>query len=312
MGATPRSSSSPWHDLIINDVTLTLDKRPRCNLVIRNTHLPALWDTGSAVSLLARSAVQHLLSPSLRRPCRMSLKSASGHYLTGLECYQLPFTIGDHSDSFTFVVADNLKTKCILGTNFMARFLYFINPLTGHATRYVPPVIPSPLPSDVSQYAHSASTHTISPNTEKLIKLPLPRSHDTYVTVNPDNNLVPGSLVVVTPAVVEPQDSIVYASVCNPTLFPFKIEKGDALCPYSPISDLPVSCDELFCSQVAAVTVPPSTTTPPADLSSVPSALRPKFEALLRKHHALLNDDADDIGHCGVLPQDITLKDPML
>ena len=304
---------------IINDVTLTPDKRPKCTIIIYNKKIPALWDTGSAVSLFTTAAVKTFL-PSLKRlPCNITLKSANGSPLTGLRRYLVKFTINDHTAVFPFIISDNLHTTCILGSDFMAHFNYFISPRTGHAVRDISPYLnaTSPHHSTVS-LTHPLTAHsdiTVPPSSEKVVKVDVP-TDDTEISVNPDNQLIPHSLVVVAPAIVNVNNRTAHVVVSNPTLFPFKITQSQPICSFQPLSP-----DSSECLSVNAILKPTNTTHTSqgtassativqADMSNIPQCYRAQFQALLQKYSNLLNDAADDIGHCELMPQNIELKDP--
>ena len=207
---------------------------PRCTIIVYNKQLPALWDTGSAVSLFTKSAVQTFL-PSLKRlPCNINLRSANGTPLTGLRQYLMKFTIGNHTASFPFIISDNLHTTCILGSDFMAYLNYYISPRTGHAIPDISPyLMPSHSSPPITNPLTAYSNFTIPPSSERAVKVDVPTDHKG-ISVNPDNALVPNSLVIVAPAIVKRNNRTAHVVLSNPTLFPFKITHNQPLCSYQP------------------------------------------------------------------------------
>ena len=228
--------------------------------------------------------------PALKRlPCDITLRSANGSPLTGLRRYLIKFTINEHTAVFPFIISENLRTTCILGSDFMSHFNYFISPRTGHALRDISPYLPSSLPSTPIKDPLTAHTDiTIPPSAEKIIKVDVP-TDDVEISVNPDNVLIPQSLVIVAPAIVKVNNKVANVVVSNPTLFPFKILRNQTLCSYqshAPNSSSSFSVDSIL-TPVANTQNKQNKNSGPiikADLNNIPIQYRPKFQALLQQY----------------------------
>ena len=235
------------------------------------------------------------------RPLRHALRSASGHDITVLGLVSLDLSIEClPAATFRFVVARGLPLDCILGNDFIKHFNVFLNPQTGHAFTNICPYLIGPESTMTARPLNAEVRHELTPGrSETRVSLNTSLPDGTY-EVNVDNDLIPNLLGFVMPGLVKVMSQRVEVLVSNCTDVPLFLPRQLPIarlsqCPYDKGAVMAVSATS---SPMEAV-----------DFSHIPPDFREQFRGLLRSYAHLMNDDAADIGKCGLVKQRIVLKD---
>ena len=267
---------------ICNEVSAN-DSRPTSLISILDRDLSALWDTGSAVSLVNHSVIgpHNLANLSDGPRSGLRLQSASGHDLKLTGHKVLPLMIDKKLYHHPCYLVENLGTNCILGIDFMNK--YNVRIQTGSRSISVGDC------NSVGTYLSKAIT--IPSRSEVAVEVVTDKElHESDVLINENYYIVPTSVSSVMPGVSRPNSKgRMKVVIGNPTELPVSLPTGTFLASARPLENAEI--DKI-------------------DFSTIPTHLRQQFKDLLLEFKDVINDEASDIGKCTLLKQKIKLKDP--
>lgn len=275
-------------------------------MLVQGLKVRAIWDTGAQVTLMDASLTNSdnfdNAFPPLPLPS-ISLVSASGTPLQvqgyGLLRFQTPS--GHLFFRPTFLIR-NLPTPLLIGIDTMKQEGVTINTASNHIS-----FNPSPDPSPPAQVLTVSKSRTIPARSELTLTCSVPpQLHSQELLVSP--LLLHADLVV--SEGIYTADRCVTIVVSNPSHWPVSISRGTALAEASIFSESSVhSLSTVFAASSSAPSSAPHHKVP-VSLDHIPNPFKARFRALISDFPDIFSDDTADIGHCDVIKQRITLKDP--
>ena len=287
------------------------ENRPFLHIPINDFPVHTLFDTGSQVSLINKFAYLKMPCRPRITPVNLTVSAANGSHLKIIG--QANFTIGIGSKRMTrpLLVVDGLQTDCIIGSDTMGEERISID-VASKRLRL--------------EAAHTASLRvakriTLEPKTEKVIYgvCNMLTYSDQNVYVSP--LLHSPADVHVAPCIVKDSiDGKYPILLTNVSDRSITIPRGAAIAALEATpSKTSALLPEVFHVSALAADALHARRTPahsplfPAeqvDFSAIPLEHRSAYLALLTEFLDIFSVNPDDVGHCTVIKQKITLKDP--
>ena len=278
--------------------------RPRGLVNLNGKPVSALFDTGSAISLVDSKYLDLIRTGQVRGPS-IRLCGANGSPLLNKGTYEIKITVKNRTFVQPVHFIENLQVPCILGMDFMKRAKLTID-IGNKCIRMGRPV------TNNNKVLFLNKDIALDPNSEKQVDLQVPWTFDV--------GLVKGVHLL-------PDQIAVMDGVCKGT-----VRNGKPVCPviianfshltvklsaYSPLAKVSRSSDLQMFSLQDCLTV---TNGRPQlkkidhivniDLSRLPEHYQPSCKSLLRANADVFSRNDLDVGHCKSLPHKVRLKDP--
>ena len=280
------------------------DPRPHSQILINGISTEALWDTGSAISLINVNTAKRLKinSPILPLPS-VTIKSASGHPFRILGFHLLAVTVNNRTVSHPLFVLQGVTTSCILGADFMTKHNLSLTPdfQSGKETL---------IPRFETVTVTNTKNVTIPPRSEVAVRGRI-EVRDGPVLVQ--RKRVGSTLAVADDAVVNVVNKESMVVVSNPSPLPIHLSRSQPIATIQEISSeecVSLSIDTIDRSHPSSGHNDPIQPEQSVDLSNIPAHFKDHYRRLVRRFQTVINDNATDIGRCRIVKQAIRLKDP--
>ena len=278
--------------------------RPRSYVGINGQQVSALFDTGSAISLID-SRYLCLVRADQNKGPSIKLCGANGTPLTNKGTYEVNIKVNGRLLKQHVHFIENLQVPCILGMDFMKQARITID-VSNKRIKMGKPL------ATRDKVLFLNKDITLEPNCEKQVDLPVPWSFDTGlvegVSSLPDNIVVMDGLCKGTVKNGSPVCPLVLANFSH---LPVR------LAAYSPLATVADGGDlQIFPLQECLVInndrprLENIDHVEKIDLSHLPDQYRQRYKSLLRANADVFSRNDLDVGHCKSLPHKVRLKDP--
>ena len=270
------------------------DLRPIATVKLNHLPVKALFDTGSAVTLVS-SMYKEKLQLGERLPEIVKLSSANGSPLHSGGTYQVKVRMGNHSFFHPVTFINNLRANCIIGMDLMNKANISLNCKDNKIV----------FKTSSMQTNYPLSTRksvVLEANTETLVQTISPAPFNSCL-VDSVNLAYPLQDVTLMDGLCSTQDtegvSVASVLLANHGHLPVKLEAGTVvgLVDHQTPSSFPLD------AVLAIQPTDPSNQRRSAhvdkiDLCAIPPSYRPDYKKLLHSFSDVFSRNDLDVGHC--------------
>ena len=281
------------------------DLRPVATVKLNHLPVKALFDTGSAVTLVS-SVYKKKLQLGERLPEIVKLSSANGSPLYSGGTYQVKVRMGNHSFFHPVTFINNLRANCIIGMDLMNKANISLN-CKDNKIVFKSSSLQTNYPLSLRK------SIVLEGNTETLVQTcsPVPFTSclvDSVDLAHPLHDITLMDGICST----HESDSAHIAPVllANYGHLPVKLDAGTivGLVDHQTPSSFPLHT--VLSIQTLATRPTPSPHIDKIDLTAIPPSYRSDYKRLLQSFSDVFSCNDLDVGHCRSLPHKVRLKDP--
>lgn len=285
--------------------------RPTLAITVGKEQIPALFDTGAEICLLAKSIYDRLPADSRPKlePCNLGLTTANGGGMAVVGQIQLSMLIGPRKVKSPVVIVDGLYLPCIIGVDLMRRENIQIDPCNRKVKLGKRP--------EEKIALRVARNYSIEPCSSQILQVTLPPEFKNLKATT--SILVTGdrSDLTIEPGLFSVNEGLKVMSVSglqgaqlnrNDEIGVGEIVDGAYLDLWAGSMDrqLQICLANINSRQkprLSRAEVDPQ-------LVRVPTEHKNDFANIILEYSDVFSSTANDVGKCGVIKQDIKLIDP--